>query len=571
MKLFLKGIWEGDRRRFLWILVLETMDALTGGVGIVMLIPLLTLLSIPSGSGNGWMRFLEPLIGKPGIQRFVLVLFIYLFLIILKSALTVLLTMNRQRLLEGEEMKLRNRVYEAISRADWERILHMKSGIMTELLVSRASAFGQGVQHVVMVFRTGLLILIQLAIALFIQPFITMGLLLFALLLLLLVRPFMKKTRSYGEEVIQVSRGFFSEIQEQIYSMKLIRSFGAEERHQERFKEKSKAFYDVHLHYIALRLAVRTIYSLGLFFLAAVVLAFGFLRRNTGSAEMIVLIYIISKLWPLFTEMQTMLQAIQSTVPSYLAVLEALRDLKPSAEIRVEKEAPKFSREIRFRHVSFRYGEASDKILRDINFTLRKGEILAIVGKSGGGKSTIADLLMGLLRPNQGSIEVDGVPIDCMNAHAWRKEIGYVPQESLILSGSLRENLERFHGTLEDEEIFRVMRMVGAEPLLTRLQYDLDAPLGERGICLSGGEKQRIMHARALLSHPSLLILDEASNALDAESCEAIQDMIRELKGKLTVLMISHRESSIRRADRILTLREGRLEEDEFAETERDG
>ncbi len=219
-----------------------------------------------------------------------------------------------------------------------------------------------------------------------------------------------------------------------------------------------------------------------------------------------------------------------------------------------------FKTSVEWQGVNFRYITAKTDALYDINLTLGKGEALGIVGPSGAGKSTLVDVLIGLNRPSAGRIVVDGQPLSQADGRRWRRMIGYVPQTPYIYDGSLAENIafgvdkERI-----DRERVRECCRMAAIDFLPDLETGLDAGIGERGAKLSGGQRQRIAIARALYHRPRILIFDEATSALDTLNEKAIQDTIYALKGRITIILIAHRLSTVSECDRIVCLKAGRI------------
>jgi ATP-binding cassette subfamily C protein len=189
------------------------------------------------------------------------------------------------------------------------------------------------------------------------------------------------------------------------------------------------------------------------------------------------------------------------------------------------------------------------------------GKITAIVGPSGAGKSTIADLLLGLMFPQAGDVRIDGVELTPARAHQWREHVGYVPQDPFLFHDTIRANLQLAAPRSSDREMGEALALAGADAFVARLPQGLDTVVGERGSALSGGERQRIALARALLRRPSLLVLDEATNAVDAECELRIREVIGSLRGRLTVVVITHDLAAVLDADAIYVIEEGRVSE----------
>jgi ATP-binding cassette subfamily B protein len=218
---------------------------------------------------------------------------------------------------------------------------------------------------------------------------------------------------------------------------------------------------------------------------------------------------------------------------------------------------------MRFEHVIFRHSRSGVNAVDDISFDLRRGDTVAFVGPSGSGKSTLVKLLVGLYRPVQGKIFFNGIPSSAIRYNEMRRQIGFVTQETQLFFGSIKENLLFVKPDATDEEIVKALEQASCNTLLSRSAEGIHTMLGEGGMKLSGGEKQRIAIARALLRHPHLLIFDEATSALDSlteESITATIKAISEQRDPITIL-IAHRLSTIMHADTIYVLEKGKIVE----------
>ncbi len=222
----------------------------------------------------------------------------------------------------------------------------------------------------------------------------------------------------------------------------------------------------------------------------------------------------------------------------------------------------KLSGRLEFREVSFSYPTREDVgVLKNLNFSVQPGEKIALVGPSGAGKSTIINLLMRLYPVAQGSILADGQPIREMNLTAYRENIGIVPQEVMLFGGSIRENIAYGKPGATDDEIVEAARQANAWEFIGTFPEGLATLVGDRGVKLSGGQRQRIAIARAILKNPSILILDEATSSLDAQSEQLVKDALEKLMANRTTLIIAHRLTTIRTADRILVIKDGHIAE----------
>jgi ATP-binding cassette subfamily C protein len=210
--------------------------------------------------------------------------------------------------------------------------------------------------------------------------------------------------------------------------------------------------------------------------------------------------------------------------------------------------------------VSFRYEGTRRLVLEDVSLTVQRGESVAIVGTSGAGKSTLVDLILGLHRPQQGVIRVDGVNI-ADDVEGWQRQIGLVPQEVYLLDASLRENVAFGipDDEIDDDRVTTAIRRAQLEQFVVGLPEGLATETGERGVRLSGGQRQRLGIARAFYTDPQVLVLDEATSALDNATEAELSSMIAELHGTLTMIVIAHRLSTVKNCDRVFLLEHGRL------------
>lgn len=217
--------------------------------------------------------------------------------------------------------------------------------------------------------------------------------------------------------------------------------------------------------------------------------------------------------------------------------------------------------DVQFCDVGFRYPDGEQWILKDFNLHIKAGESIAFAGESGAGKTTILNLLIGFLPPSEGKILIDRINMVNLDINEYRSQIAVVPQNTVLFSGSIRENITYGLQGISDEEIWDVIYRVGLEDVLEHMPDGLDTRLGERGDRLSGGQKQRLSIARALIRNPRIIIFDEATSALDAVSEQKVQEAINEMMGSCTTFFVAHRLSTIQKADRIAFIKDGQVAE----------
>lgn len=267
------------------------------------------------------------------------------------------------------------------------------------------------------------------------------------------------------------------------------------------------------------------------------------------------LVLVLANLLKQVGKVQKQYQRLITYDSAYWSLMDTIEQAEQAAESQSGTRVPLLERDIELDGVSFSYGEHD--ILGNVDLRILAGELTCLVGESGSGKTTITDLVMGLVRPTAGAVRVDGIDLLEVDLAEWRREIGYVPQENLLLHSSVRRNVTLGDDTVADAEVERALRAAGAWPFIEQLPERLDTVVGERGTRISSGQRQRIMIARALLWHPRLLILDEATSSLDPDSDRAIAETLRELAGELTVLVVAHHSALTELADRVYRIERG--------------
>ena len=286
--------------------------------------------------------------------------------------------------------------------------------------------------------------------------------------------------------------------------------------------------------------------------------------EHVDTARLLVLVFVFTRLLSHFTTLQNLWHQIVQALPSFSANEELRERLIAAAEPPVPASLHPLvlHQALRVEAVTFRYQPAQPAAaLQRLDLVIPARQVTALCGPSGAGKSTLADLLLGLLAPTSGRVLIDGEPLAGPRLHAWRQSVGYVPQETFLFHESVRANLLWAQPGADERELRAALRAAAAEEFVDRLPHGLDTVVGDRGVRLSGGERQRIALARALLRRPTLLVLDEATSALDTPNERLVQDAIDRLQGELTIVLIAHRLSTVRRADRIVVLEAGTVVE----------
>jgi len=274
-------------------------------------------------------------------------------------------------------------------------------------------------------------------------------------------------------------------------------------------------------------------------------------------ASVIVLVFLVSRLLKRLNRIQQLYQEIMVNESAYRSLQETLKRVKSEREEMGGDRTPRLKQAIHLKNVNFAYDDR--QVLQNISLTFPKGRIIAIVGPSGSGKTTLVDLVTGLLRPQQGEVWIDDLPLAEANLRSWRRMIGYIPQETILLHDTVLNNITLGDPDLSAANAQDALRAAGAWEFVNSMPKAMQSVVGERGGKLSGGQRQRIAIARALVHKPKLLILDEATSGLDPDSEAAVCDTLQQLRGELTILTISHQSALAKIADKAYRIQDGKI------------
>jgi ABC-type multidrug transport system fused ATPase/permease subunit len=356
-------------------------------------------------------------------------------------------------------------------------------------------------------------------------------------------------------------------LQETLSGIRVVRAFGQEQAHIKRFRELNDENRAANMTTVNLNAA----YFPGVEFLSAIItveiLVIGGIEAIGGHTSTGVVFAFIAALNNFFDPIQQLSQ-LYTTYQSGMAALDKIFDLldeQPDlADAPDATPLPSIRGEIRFDDVSFRYGVdgGGDYALRDLDLVVPPGQTVALVGETGAGKSTFAKLVARFYDPSSGGVLVDGHDLRTITSHSLRSQMGIVPQEGFLFSGTIRENIEFGQPGATDEEIETAARAVGAHGFISELEDGYDSQIGERGVQLSAGQRQLVAFARALVADPRILVLDEATSNVDVHTESLIEQGLRRLVAGRTAIVIAHRLSTIRHAGRILVLEHGQVVED---------
>lgn len=370
-----------------------------------------------------------------------------------------------------------------------------------------------------------------------------------------------RKLKAQSIEAQSLWSDTMSQVEETLGGLRIIKAFCAEKLMNERF-DKVNSCYRKNVMRVNIRQQMAHPMSefLGTVMIIIVLWVGGMLVLNNHTLTGPKFIYYLVMLYSIINPLKEFSKAGYN-IPKGLASMERV-DKILKAEICIKESAhPKsivaFEHDIEFRHVSFKYEQKW--VLRDINLTIPKGKMVALVGQSGSGKSTLVDLIPRYYDVQEGEILIDGINIKDLKIHDLRRLIGNVNQEAILFNDTFKNNIKFGTSEATDEQVAEAARIANAFDFIMQSEEGFNTSIGDRGGRLSGGQRQRVSIARAILKNPPILILDEATSALDTESERLVQDALAKLMKTRTTIAVAHRLSTIRNADEICVLHEGRI------------
>lgn len=561
---FLKQIHSYAGKVLYINMIAMTFIGLLESVGTLLLISLIGMSGIVNMDVShlaifNLFGFLDNL---PASIRLSIILGIY-FLVIMGYNLVERQIVIRNGVIQnGFLRKVRTDTYSGLLHSNWDFFIKNRKSDLINLLLSEVTRTSGGI-HAFLQFMASLIFtVIQIALAFWLSPNITIFVLISGVFIVFLNRKFLKRSLALGNRNYELARQFYAGTTDQINGIKDIKSNSLEESRMQWFYTITKNMESEQVEYLKLKTTSQLYYKIASSLLMIIFIFVAIKMFQAQAGQLMLIIVIFGRLWPRVAGIQSSLEQIATTLPSFKAVKRLQEECQQAEEFlqQDEVETLHLQKGIECRNIHFRYNKnESTQALQDINLWIPSNEMTAFVGRSGAGKSTLIDLLMGLNQPETGQVLLDGIPLTKENLLSLRSSLSYVPQDPFLFNASIRENLMLVKPEASEEDMWEALTFASAAEFVGKLPNGLDSLIGDRGIKLSGGERQRLVLARAILRKPSILVLDEATSALDTESEANIQLALERLKGKMTIIVIAHRMSTIRNADQVIVLEEGQV------------
>jgi ATP-binding cassette subfamily C protein len=451
--------------------------------------------------------------------------------------------------------KLRLQVLRAFILARWEFHLNQPIGKLAAAMggetAKTARAYAAGVAIIVVVIHT----LIYVGVALMVSWEATLIAVAVGTFFWYPLNRFVKKARRAGRRQTKLSKSMSAEFVDGIQSIKPLKAMAREDRAETILVAKTKKIRKALQKEIvskeslsAFQEGIKVTFMLVGVYVTIVI-------WGMAPTTVMILIVLLGRIMGKLSKIQKQYQQMGILESGYWSMMETFENAQKMREQRLGDRKPELKQAIRLEQVTFTYSQIA--ILSDVSLIFPAGEVSAIVGASGTGKTTIVDLVIGLLRPQEGEVLIDDLPLKQVDLEQWRHMIGYVPQESLLLQDSIFMNVTLGDPDIAEREVEEALQKAGIWEFVQTRPKGLHSSVGQRGLMLSGGQRQRIAIARALVRKPKLLVLDEATTALDPENEAAICQTLRKLRGEITILAISHQPAVLEVADRGYRVKDG--------------
>ena len=529
------------------------------GLGLSML---LSMLSLAAGTNGEAPSFPERL--ALGVAEFLRVeprplnlLGFAVFLIACKAALTLLANRQVGYTVARIAADLRLSLIRAVVNANWRYYTRQSIGRLSTSMAAEAQRGAEAFQYTAEMVALNLNALIYLAIALSISLPAGVAAIFAGSFMLLALNGLIRKSRRASRHQTELLKSLLGTIGSRLIAAKPLKAMARESHVEALLSDLTRRLRQALRRQVVAKEALGALQEPLLAIMVCVGFFLGLVVMQMPMASLLVMLFLLARVANYLAKSQRAFQQVAMRESAYWSMAEAIEDARAQREPAGGSRHVELDHEIGFDGVSFGYDGTA--IVREQSFVVPAWELTVVVGPSGAGKTTVLDLVTGLLQPDRGRILVDGVPISEMDIRAWRRQIGYVPQESVMLNDSVAYNVT-LGEPVTDDELRTALRAADALEFVEAMPEGLNTLIGEGGSRLSGGQRQRLAIARALIHHPRLLILDEATSSLDPDAQEIVIETLCRLKGKLTMLAVAHQERFMQIADHLYRMQGGDIQ-----------
>ncbi len=545
-------------RRTAYVLVALFAAGIAEGLSLTALLPLLSIaVGDPTNSDIG--RQIVQLLQGIGIEPTIGVM----LLVIVGGMITkslILLIANRQvgYTVAHVATALRLELIDALLGSRWQYYLRQPMGSLANSVATEAYRAANGFEHSATVLALVMQVIVYGTVAMFISWQATLTSFLIGIVILHLLHRLIRATGRAGAKQTQLLRHLLTYLSDVLGSVKSLKAMARDNVAEAILRDQTKQLEKATRREVMAREALTALQEPILAAIMALGLYLALVMWELSLPSVMVIAFLLTRLLGLLNKTQRKYQNLVAQESAYWALRTSIEEARAAAERTAGTRQAVLKKGISLRHIQFDYGAKS--IFRDLNLEISVNSFTTIAGPSGVGKSTLLDLLCALAEPKSGEILIDGVSLREINPRDWRRMIGYVAQENVLLHDTILNNILVGAPELVEADAERALRHAGAWDFVSALPEGVHTVVGERGGLLSGGQRQRIAIARALAHQPLFLLLDEPTSALDPESERLVCETLRKLAQNLTIIAVSHQPALINASDNIFTLSKGKAE-----------
>ena len=533
-----------------------TVAALAEGLGIAALLPLINLAIDPESVKGALTLHVARAFALAGLELSIGGLLILIVVMITLKALLMLLAMAQVGYSAAHvTMVQRLRLIHGLLDARWRHFVDQHAGNLASAIGVEPLRASNAYVSACRVLANGFQLLIYLALSFAISWEVSVAALVAGVFSVLLLNRFVAMSRRAGRDQTELQKSFMTRLLQGLEGMKPLKAMAREGDLGPLLETNIRGLGRAQRTMIVSRSALQESHEVIRALMVAGGLYFFLTIWDQPVDALLVLALIFARTMQKASLIQSNYQVVILEQPAFAFLQSTIAATDRAHESDLDGEPPRFDSAISLRDVRYSYGR--ENVLDHVSMVLPAGKFIAIVGSSGAGKTTVADLIIGLLRPQHGDVWIDDLPMRDIDVKAWRNMIGYVPQETFLFHDTIRANVTLGDGGISPARVERALRRAEAWDFVAALPEGMDSVVGERGARLSGGQRQRIAIARALICDPALLILDEATTALDPDTEADIIATVQHLTDKITVLSISHQPAMKQAADIVYRLDNG--------------